>query len=133
MCKIEDKYREVVGKIEESKDKKEIKKLKIQGLYSVFRVFNSYLNQDIQFCIAFGVLEKRLENLLSVHSKEDIEEVLKLNFTRVENNEFVEGKYYIPEEELILLYSASQNGRLNPLAQGRLQYLLSVCNKGVVS
>ena len=60
---IERKYHSLVERLSNSTDNTELKGLKLEGLYEIFKAINSYLYQGFDALLVMGILDKKFENL----------------------------------------------------------------------
>ena len=124
---IERKYHSLVERLSNSTDNTELKGLKLEGLYEIFKAINSYLYQGFDALLVMGILDKKFENLTNSHNEEEVNEAVKLSTCHFTEKGVEVNKCHIPAEELILLQIASNMHPLNQRAQKRYRHLYRQC------
>ncbi|MBQ7900803.1 MAG: hypothetical protein IJ365_02410 [Clostridia bacterium] len=127
---VERKYNSLAARLSNSSDNTELKGLKLEGLYEIFKVINSYLYQGFDALMVMDILDKKFDNLINSHNQEEINDAVKLSTCRFTEKGVVVNKNHIPAEELILLQIASNIHPLNQKAQKRYRYLYRQCFGG---
>lgn len=120
---VEKKYNSLVERLSKSSDNTELKGMKLEGLYEIFKVINSYLYQGFDALMVMDILDKKFENLNNSHSQEEVNEAVKLSTCHFTEKGVEVNKNHIPAEELILLQMARNIHPLNQKAQKRYRYL----------
>ena len=124
---VEKKYNSLVERLSKSSDNAELKGLKLEGLYEMFKIINSYLYQGFDALMVMDILDKKFENLTNSHNQQEVNEAVKLSTCHFTEKGVEVNKYHIPAEELILLQIASNMHPLNSKAKQRYRYLYREC------
>lgn len=124
---IERKFNSLVESLSKSTDNNELKGLKLEGLYEIFKAISSYLYQGFDALMVMNILDKKFENLTNSHNQEEVKEAVKLSTCHFTEKGVEVNKYHIPAEELILLQIASNMHPLNSKAKQRYRYLCREC------
>lgn len=97
-----------------------VKEMRKAGVDKAFMLCREYLNSRCSLNLVMKVLDKKVLMIMNSSDKKEIEEIVKMSTPKyLENGFVVTSKYYIPEEELLLLTVANKMGNLSGAAQER--------------
>lgn len=104
---------ECLAEIITSEEKDKISELRLSALGTVRQQLLAYQGLGFIQRLLSAIAEKKCKHIMSITSKTEMEKMLKPHCPTYNGNEFIPGKYHIPEEELICWSQASLQAPLN--------------------
>lgn len=118
---IEKKLDDALDYIEDSNEPFFLKSAKEQALVSVYKIGVSYLHSGIRLNWVIRFLNKKQELIFSALSEQELNEIVGITVKSK--------RFYVPEEEIILITLASQIGNVNKKTQ---EHFIKLCNEYMV-
>ncbi len=103
-----------------------VRKLQFSALGRLRSYLRHYKSLGYNDDLIYAIAEKKGKFILEITSKAEMDKMLKPNHPHFDGAKFVEGKYFVPEEEMICWSQTSLQGPLNDIGFKRYMALFKM-------